>query len=130
VIGATQSIGVFVDQDTKGVIRLRVGEGHDNWILQAIDGRKVTFERDQRQVTLSLPDRNGMDQQGAPIAMPAPVRRHMSALIRAERPPPASPSGKLVGSDRYRPMRPQTAQQNLPLATWLDGNGQMIRPPK
>jgi hypothetical protein len=83
-------------------------------------------------VTLTLPGRNGVDQQGASIPTPAPVRRHASASIRAERPPPASPSGKLASGARHRPvrMRPRTAQQNPPPATWLDGNGQMIRPPK
>jgi hypothetical protein len=118
VIGATESIGVFVEQATNEVVRLRAGEGRDGWVLQVIDGRKVTFERDRRHVTLSLPSRNGMDRQEAPMPASAAVGPQPAALIRAQGTRPALPSGKRTDDDGHRPawMRPQTAQQNLPVA--------------
>jgi general secretion pathway protein N len=94
VIGATESIGIFVEKATNEAVRLRVGEGHDGWVLQVIDGRKATFERDQRQVTLALPGRSGMDRQQAPMPASAATGRQQAGLIRAQGTRPASQSGK------------------------------------
>jgi len=131
VIGSTESIGVFTDQATKAIVRLRIGEGHDGWILHAIDARAATFARDRREVTLALPGRNGMEQQGTVIpALAAPPPG-----MRAKAPPvPAPPAGPVRppwmdqgGSPQHAESR--TALQNPSAAAWLDGDGQMVGPP-
>jgi hypothetical protein len=50
-----QSFGIFVDQTTKAALRLKIGEDHLGWKLRSVQGREVTFERDQQTTILSLP---------------------------------------------------------------------------
>jgi general secretion pathway protein N len=62
VVGTVSSeaggIGVFLDQTTNNIIRLKVGQDHMGWILRSIQGREASFEKDQRTTTLSLPSRS------------------------------------------------------------------------
>jgi general secretion pathway protein N len=134
VIGSTGSIGVFTDQATRAIVRLRIGEGHNGWILHAIDARAATLERNRREVTLVLPGRNGVEQQETIIpALVAPP-----AGMQAKAPPVPPP-----GPPARAPVRPpwmdqggspqraasRTALHNPPEAAWLDGDGQMVSPP-
>jgi hypothetical protein len=50
-----QSFGIFVDQATKAALRLKIGEDHLGWKLRSVQGREVTFERDQQTTILNLP---------------------------------------------------------------------------
>jgi general secretion pathway protein N len=65
IVGKTQSIGIFVDQVAKNVIRLKVGQDHAGWTLRVIQGRDATFEKDHREATLVLPARSATDQTAA-----------------------------------------------------------------
>jgi general secretion pathway protein N len=137
VIGSTGSIGVFTDQATKAIVRLRIGEGHDGWILHAIDARAATFKRDRREVTVVLPGRKDMEQQGAVIpTMLAPPARIQAQKAPPVPPPPAPRVTAPVrppwmdqegGSPQHPPSR--TALQNPSAAAWYDGDGQMVSPP-
>ncbi|HEY5306353.1 MAG TPA: hypothetical protein VIJ52_06770 [Pseudolabrys sp.] len=55
VVGESEGIGVFVDETTKGFIRLKTGEGHAGWILRSVKTREATLEKDHQTETLSLP---------------------------------------------------------------------------
>jgi hypothetical protein len=55
-----EGFGIFLDQSTKGALRLKVGEDYQGWKLRAIRGREVTMEKDQQAAVLTLP------QPGAP----------------------------------------------------------------
>jgi general secretion pathway protein N len=56
VIGTDVSIGVFVETATKNVVRLRVGEDHQGWVLRLIEAGEVTLVKDGAQtVVLRLP---------------------------------------------------------------------------
>lgn len=90
VVGETEGIGVFFDQTTKTVIRLRTGQDFTGWILRSIQGREARFEKAHRTATLDLPP-PGAEQAGQP-----PISR------------------------------PAVAQAG---DTWMDGDGQMTRPP-
>jgi len=48
--------GIFVDQSSKAVLRLRVGEDFQGWKLRSVHGREVILERDQLTSALSLPE--------------------------------------------------------------------------
>ena len=50
-----EGFGIFLDQSTKGALRLKVGEDYQGWKLRAIRGREVTMEKDQRAAVLTLP---------------------------------------------------------------------------
>jgi hypothetical protein len=55
VIGESDAIGVFVDETSKDVIRIRVGESHDGWTLRSIHKRAASFEKNYQGTTLMLP---------------------------------------------------------------------------
>jgi hypothetical protein len=55
IISGTESIGVFMDQGSKTIVRLRVGQGHAGWTLRGIAGRSATFERGRDTIVLRLP---------------------------------------------------------------------------
>lgn len=55
VVGSAESIGVFLDQPTQRLIRLKTGEEHAGWILRAVRPREVTLEKGARVEILSLP---------------------------------------------------------------------------
>jgi len=54
VIGASDSIGVFVDEASKEVIRIRTGESHDGWTLRSLHRRAASFEKNYQEMTLVL----------------------------------------------------------------------------
>ena len=56
VIGTDVHIGVFLETATKNVVRLRVGEDHQRWVLRLITAREVTLVKDSGQaMVLNLP---------------------------------------------------------------------------
>jgi|HubBroStandDraft_6_1064221.scaffolds.fasta_scaffold04326_8 hypothetical protein len=55
IIGDKDALGVFVDDATKSVVRLRRGDDYHGWILQNIHGREATLQKDEQTTTLSLP---------------------------------------------------------------------------
>jgi general secretion pathway protein N len=56
IVGGSVEIGVFTDEVSHDVVRLKAGEAHDGWTLRAIAGRSATFEKAGfRADTLVLP---------------------------------------------------------------------------
>ena len=100
IVGGGGGIGVFVDQATKSVVRLRTGQGHDGWILRTVQGRDATFDKDRQTAKLSLPAPGGEQSAAAPPGFPMPIGQ------------PGLPTPAPAGS-----------------GTWLDGDGQLIAPP-
>jgi hypothetical protein len=47
--------GIFVDQSTKAVLRLRIGDDFQGWKLQAVKGREVAFQKNQQSFVVALP---------------------------------------------------------------------------
>jgi len=80
--------GIFVDQSTKAVLRLRVGEDFQGWKLQSVQGREASFQKNQLTFVVALP------QPG--LGQPAMAVRNDAA----------------VGSDAVRPVngRPRREQ--------------------
>jgi hypothetical protein len=150
VTGETGGIGLFLDQTTNTIIRLKTGESHSGWVLSAIQGREASFERDHRTATLALPARStarsgqsvvsalvpvggtwtdGDGQQIAPppagtlqaaVGPPGGPLVPMSALARA--------GGAWTDGDGQEIASPPAAPQEVG-ATWTDGDGQQIAPP-
>jgi hypothetical protein len=63
-----EGFGIFLDQSTKGAIRLKVGEDYQGWKLRAIHGRQVTMEKDQQAAVLTLPQ-PGTAQPGGEVRL-------------------------------------------------------------
>jgi hypothetical protein len=55
VIGTSDSIGVFVDETSNEVIRIRAGASYGGWTLHAVDRRSASFEKDHQETMLTLP---------------------------------------------------------------------------
>lgn len=55
IAGDEEGFGIFVDQTSKAVIRLKVGEEFQGWKLQSVQGREAAMEKDRQVVTLVLP---------------------------------------------------------------------------
>ncbi|HLI99431.1 MAG TPA: hypothetical protein VKT76_06930 [Bradyrhizobium sp.] len=55
IAGDEEKFGIFVDQSTKAVVRLKVGEDFQGWKLQSIQGREASLEKSQAVVVLALP---------------------------------------------------------------------------
>ena len=67
VVGKTDGIGVFLDQNTHDFVRLKTGEEHAGWVLRSIKAREATLEKAQRTETLSLP---APQETSAPASSP------------------------------------------------------------
>ena len=122
IVGETQRVGVFVDQVTKNIIRLKTGQGHDGWTLGAVEGREATFKKDKREATLSLPARNATAAADLSVSGTIPVaasggntwRDGDGQLIAAPQSPWKGAAGKSAAA---------------PASSWTDGDGQLIAPP-
>jgi hypothetical protein len=70
VVGENESIGVFIDQTTKDLVRLKTGDSQAGWSLRSIRGREVSFENGGQTVTLTLPKPS--EEQPAEPSIPGP----------------------------------------------------------
>jgi general secretion pathway protein N len=55
VAGDAEGIAIFVDEATRGIVRLRTGENHLGWTLRSVRGREATMQKDRQTVLLALP---------------------------------------------------------------------------
>jgi general secretion pathway protein N len=51
-----EGFGIFVDQATSAVFRLKVGADYQGWKLRSVQGRGATLEKGQQIVPLTLPE--------------------------------------------------------------------------
>jgi hypothetical protein len=77
-----EGFGIFLDQSTKGALRLKLGEDFQGWKLRAIRGREVTMEKDQRAAVLTLPPPGAVQPGGEVRLLPASVERIPPAARR------------------------------------------------
>jgi general secretion pathway protein N len=74
VVSEAERIGIFIDQTTKKVVRLRMGEGVTGWILRSIERREATLEKNRQTVTLALPAPDAAPAKNGPqLGLPPPV---------------------------------------------------------
>jgi hypothetical protein len=78
VTGKTENVAVVIDQTTKGLIRLHIGEAVSGWHLRSIDSRAMTVEKDNRRVTITLP---AAPESAAPAPADLP---EMARISRAD----------------------------------------------
>lgn len=90
VIDSSESLAIFFSQASNSVVRRHVGEEEAGWILQSIDVRTTTLEKDSRQATLALAARNAERvAQSEPPAFPSPGASGLPAplpIVRGARP--------------------------------------------
>jgi hypothetical protein len=119
VVGGRNSIAIFIDQASKSVIRLRIGQNHDGWVLRSVHERDTVFDDRSREATLALPA----------------VKVSERPTNLAAGPAQALPSGASTDDDGQLASPPKHASGSAtppyvhPAATWVDGNGQLISTP-
>jgi general secretion pathway protein N len=87
IVSRSVAIGVFVDETSHDVIRLRAGDARDGWTLSAVVGRAALFQKKgHRDATLALPA-PGAEDSGATRHAPPPVIAPVVGVA------PANPSG-------------------------------------
>ena len=72
VMGTDIQMGIFLETATKNVIRLRVGEDHQGWMMRLIKAREVTLIKNRNVVVLELRPSGGSPAPDGPT-MPPPV---------------------------------------------------------
>jgi general secretion pathway protein N len=126
IVGETESIGVFVDQVTREVVRLRAGQAHTGWTLRSIRRREATFGKGTQKATLALPLPGAEPAgQGAVVASAGtlPGDRWLDG------------DGQIIGLPPNTMPQPAGAPPvvssvgSLPGDRWTDGDGQTIGPP-
>jgi hypothetical protein len=55
VVGTDVQIGVFLEKATQNVVRLRLGEEHQGWVLRLVKAREVTLVKDVEQTLVLEP---------------------------------------------------------------------------
>jgi general secretion pathway protein N len=55
IAGDAEGIAIFLDETTRGIVRLRTGENHLGWTLRSVKGREATMQKDRQTVLLALP---------------------------------------------------------------------------
>jgi general secretion pathway protein N len=63
IVSDGEGFGIFLEQSTNAVLRLKVDEDYQGWKLRSVQSREATLQKDQEVVTLPLPQRGG--EQGA-----------------------------------------------------------------
>jgi len=82
ISGDDEKFGIFIDQSTKAVVRLKLGEEFQGWKLQSIQGREAALEKDQQVVTLMMPQA-GLGQVSIEIPQ-SPVAVHRTKSNQPE----------------------------------------------
>ena len=90
IVGRSVEIGVFIDDESQDVIRLKTGQVHGGWILRSVRGRTANYERgDHREATLALQDAEPTPP--SPVAVnPATERVGIRGNDRITGPPPVN----------------------------------------
>jgi hypothetical protein len=125
IVGGANSIAICFNPSTRDVVRLRIGENFQGWVLRAVHGREAAFEKAALRANLALPSPE--DQQASALPMPL---LPSSPLFPGSA--PASASGTWRDGDGQLIPPPPRPQSPSPAAgTWRDGDGQLIgAPPK
>jgi len=79
-------IGIFTDEVSHDVIRVRAGEAHDGWTLSSISGRTAIFQK--------------QGYTAATLALPAPGAEANAPSVANTFAPPVIPATTKGGSQR------------------------------
>jgi general secretion pathway protein N len=55
ISGDDVKFGIFIDQATNAVVRLKLGEDFQGWQLRSVQGREASFQKSQQNFVVSLP---------------------------------------------------------------------------
>jgi hypothetical protein len=88
IVAQGEGIGVFFNLATRTVLRLKMGEGHEGWVLRDLRRREVTLAKGRQTVVLTLPQPEMSKPSPPPVVVPPANRRAQGN----DGVPPESPS--------------------------------------
>lgn len=100
-------LAICFNPATGEAIRLRMGENFEGWVLRSVHGHKAAFEKASQRTVLELTSRDE-GQTG-------PLPPQQTGAVATPQPQGLVP-----------PIQPVRAG----MQTWMDGDGQMIAPPR
>jgi general secretion pathway protein N len=86
IAGDEEGFGIFVDQASNAIIRLKVGEEFQGWKLQSVQGRATAMEKDRQVITLVLPQPGQGHPSGEAPPLPATELPGTAKLRAPKRP--------------------------------------------
>jgi general secretion pathway protein N len=96
IIGESDAIGVFFNQATRSVVRLKMGEAHEGWILREVQRRDVSLVKGSQTVLLALP----LPKDGG---LAPPQRSAENSLKRADDTKPAVTANGRPSASAFTP---------------------------
>lgn len=79
IVGDSIEIGVFVDEASHDVIRLKAGDTHDGWTLSSVAGRTAIFQKEGYRAALLVFPAPGTDAAATIGRAAAPVLQPVAA---------------------------------------------------
>jgi hypothetical protein len=82
VVSGSEGIGVFLDQSTNQILKLKLGEGHSGWTLRKVSPRNASLENSSVTVVLVIPgpnDKPGQNIREAAASSPNLMGRHLGS---------------------------------------------------
>ena len=71
VVGTDVLMGIFLDKATNKIVRLRLGEEHQGWVLRQIRAREVTLAKDVEEILALDPPPGAAPVVHGPLMPPA-----------------------------------------------------------
>jgi hypothetical protein len=96
IAGGAEGIGVFLDSTTRAVLRLKMGETHEGWVLRAVRRREATLQKGSQVAVLTLP----------PPEMTKPGLARAGVAPAGVVPGAAPPNRAMEGADKAFPVPP------------------------
>jgi len=78
VSGEQEAFGIFLDQAANKIVRLRLGDDHQGWILRQVRGREVMLQKDGETAFLALPPPGSKPAVAGTQVADEPERRRIS----------------------------------------------------
>jgi len=74
-IGKPRNVALILNQTTRTLVRLHIGEEAAGWCLRSVDSRSMTVEKNSQKVTLSLPVPGALPAHPQPVAIAGRISR-------------------------------------------------------
>jgi general secretion pathway protein N len=74
-IGKPRNVALILNQASRTLVRLHVGEEAAGWRLRSVDARTMTVEKNSQQVTIALPMPGGLPAHPQPVAIAGRISR-------------------------------------------------------
>jgi hypothetical protein len=115
IAGDNSGVALFMEKSTQEVVRLRIGEAHQGWVLRSVHGREAMLEKGDRKETITLPrPGDGAAAAAPPGASAVPKAPVVSAPVVPGAPGMPNAPGMPKG-------RGMAATPDSPATLWAQG---------